>query len=111
MAKVTFNIPTKPKHARKVHVQEATGTVAYFQIGNERVKFVLQHDRCGKPNSLVHYASGYVFGRLNEAKVRHLMTAGSYARMSDRRAAETLIARAIDRLGADQVLATLASVP
>lgn len=112
MAQVTIQIPTKPKRARKVHFKEATGTVAFFEIGGQKVKFVLQHGHNGKPESLVHYASGYVFGRLNEPKLSHYLARGSYATpLNDRGAAETLIARAVTNMGAETVLQKLASVP
>jgi len=111
MAQVTIQIPTKPKHARKVHFKEATGTVAFFEIGGQKVKFVLQHGHDGKPESLVHYASGYVFGRLNRPKLMHAVSRGTYTSLNDREAAWTLIHDAVDAKGAATLLQILASVP
>lgn len=115
MAVISYNVPCAPKRRIKgkppVEFTEQRGAVAYFNIGETRVKFVLQHDRAGKPDSLVHFASGMVFGRLNGPKLEHAVARGCYTYLNDRGAAETLIARAVANMGAAGVLEKLSAVP
>lgn len=112
MATITINIPCQAsRRSKKVVTEQASGAVAFFNIGDQRVKFILQHDLSGKPAALVHFASGMVFGRLNGPKLAHAVSRGTYTSLSDRGAAETLIARAVANLGAVGVLEKLASVP
>ena len=111
MAQITIQIPTKPKGARKVHYKDATGSVAHFEIGGRKVKFILQHGHDGKPESLVHYASGFVFGRLNGPKLDHAISRGTYTSLNDRGAAETLIARAVAAKGAEFILGVIDAAP
>jgi hypothetical protein len=88
------------------------GNVAFFDIAGEKIKFVLQADNEGEATELTHYASGFVFGRLNPVKVEYMVSRGTYSgQLTDRSAAEILIARAVDKLGADKVLATLKAAP
>jgi hypothetical protein len=111
VASIAFNIPTKPKGARKVHMSEATGRVAFFEIAGRKIKFILQNGHDGKPESLVHYASGFVFGRLNGPKLEYAVRNGCYLSLSDRGAAETLIARAVESKGAEFVLGVIDAAP
>jgi hypothetical protein len=110
MAKVEFKIPCKGKRGA-IEYKTKSGNVAFFDVAGEKIKFVLQADSEGEATELTHYASGFVFGRLNPVKVQHVVSRGSYCQLSDRSAAEILIARAIDRNGADKVLATLKAAP
>jgi hypothetical protein len=113
MAVVTFNVPCKIPRKRKdnVKVETKTGRVAYFDIAGQRIKFVLQHGHDAKPDCLVHYASGFVFGRFNEVKLGEMLRYGHNHRIDDRRAAELLIARAVAAKGADFVLNVIAQAP
>jgi hypothetical protein len=111
MAKVEFKIPCKGKRGA-IEYKTKSGNIAFFDVAGEKIKFVLQADSEGEATELTHYASGFVFGRLNPVKVQHLVSRGSYSgQLSDRGAAEILIGRAIDRIGADKVLATLKAAP
>lgn len=112
MSQVTINIPCRNKpRGRKVIQQTASGSVAFFQIGERKVKFILQHGHDGKPQSLVHFASGMIFGRLNEPKLSHALRYGTYTSLNDRGAAETLIARAVAAKGAEFVLGVMDAAP
>jgi hypothetical protein len=76
------------------------------------VRFVLQLDKVsGKPFALTHFASGAIIGRLDPVKVEYMCRRGHNARLSDRAAAELLLARIVDNLGAAAVLEKFASVP
>lgn len=113
MAKVEFKVPCMVGKGKRAGVEQKTksGKVAFFDVAGERVKFVLQADSDGDATELTHYASGFVFGRLNPVKVSHMVARGSYVTLSDRGAAEILIASAIARMGGEKVLATLKAAP
>ncbi|WP_439398588.1 hypothetical protein ACRQ5Q_14780 [Bradyrhizobium sp. PMVTL-01] len=118
MADVTYKIPAQHPKSKKMMEQERTGRVAYFTIGERRVKFVLQFPNvhpsqpdARKPEALVHFASGMVFGRINEAKVRCMAARGIHGVPNDRDAAEMLVAEAVARMGADEVLKRLDAAP
>lgn len=107
---VTFKVPSKKPRGRKTIHLERTGKVAWFQIGNRRVKFVLQMPHmigAKEAEALTHYASGMIFGRLNDAKIRHMCASGHNAILTDRQAAEKLLTEKIALLGADKILAAL----
>lgn len=108
MGNVTFNVPGKRPRGQKIILTERTGRVAWFKIGDRKIKFVLQDSRLGSDaDTLTHYASGYVFGRLNEVKVSYMMAKGHHAKLNDREAAELLVASKIDQLGAAKILEVL----
>jgi hypothetical protein len=81
------------------------GRKVNLTVGDRKVAFFV-HD-----GTLSHFASGFRFGGLNDVKIREMCARGHNARLTDRQAAEILIARAIDRIGLDKVQATLAEVP
>lgn len=113
MAKIEFQIPRMVGKGKRATVEHVTkrGAVAFFDVAGQRVKFVLQADNEGDATELTHYASGFVFGRLNPVKVSHMVAYGSYVKLSDRGAAEILIARAVASMGGEKVLATLNAAP
>jgi hypothetical protein len=119
MAIVTFNIPcangiTKRGRADKrkgIRHETRTGTTINLDVGDTVVRCVLQHGTDGKPEALVHYASGCIIGRLNAEKVRAMMEYGHAHRLNDRGAAKAIMARAVAINGADVVLAKMAAMP
>ena len=117
MAKIEFQVPCMPRDKRGkrkgngIEYKTKSGYVAFFEIGGEKIKFVLQADREGEATELTHYASGFVFGRLNPVKVEYMVARGSYYKLTDRGAAAMLIDRAIARMGVDKVLETLKAAP
>ena len=94
MATITYNVPI-----RDGAIEQRQGSIAYFDIGGQRIKFVLQHDSKGTPRDLVHFASGMRLGGYT-----------AVGRMT-RKWAERQVARAIESKGVDTVLATLNSAP
>ncbi|SHG89112.1 hypothetical protein [Bradyrhizobium erythrophlei] len=108
MPTITFKVPGKRPRGHKITLSERTGRVAWLTIGDRKVKFVLQQSRLGKEaDTLTHYASGMVFGRLNDVKVRYMVAKGHHAKLTDREAAEMLVATKIDQIGAAKVLEVL----
>ncbi|HEY2533802.1 MAG TPA: hypothetical protein VGJ20_38745 [Xanthobacteraceae bacterium] len=68
MPKITYNVPTSSGR-----VEERIGSVTWLMVGHRKIKFVLQHVG-GKATTLVHFASGYRFGSLNDARVEWMAT-------------------------------------
>jgi hypothetical protein len=109
---IPLNVPVTKLRGKKTTLTVEHGIVAHLPVGDQTVKFVLQLDKVsGKPFALTHFASGAIVGRLNGVKVSHLVARGHNARLTDRQAAELLLARIVDNLGAEAVLAKFASVP
>ncbi|WP_166297124.1 hypothetical protein [Bradyrhizobium sp. 2S1] len=115
MTTITFKVPgTKPR-GRKVHHYERSGKVAWLTIGERKVKFVLQGDHRAVAGAnpkadavyLTHHASGMIFGKINDLKIRHMCAAGHNAILTDREAAEKLIAEKLALLGPEKILAVL----
>ena len=101
MRQVTFNIPTNNG------LVTVRGLPAYFTIGGRRIRFMLQYDSDNKIRHLTHFASGMKFGSLNTAEVELTCNLSPYHRFSKRRLAQFLIDKAVARLGADKVLASI----
>lgn len=111
---ITFNVPVRRRvRPRKFAHETATrnGRVVWLNVGPHRVKFVLQLNNEGEPAELVHYASGQIFGSLNGPKLLHAVHRGTYTRLSDRAAAESLIARKVASMGADAIMNVLNAAP
>lgn len=106
---ITFKVPQMHPRTRELSTAERRGQIALLYVGNIQEKFVLQYyaDR-DEVESLVHYASGYKFGELNPIKLR---SARSYQRMTDRAAAEALIADVLRVRSADDVRKIMAAMP
>jgi hypothetical protein len=97
---ITINVPIERPRSRKMNIEQRTGYVALLAIGDKKEKFILQINRAtGKPDALVHYASGYRFGGL------------TYYGLTARQAAEQLVTRAITQHGLDKVREVMASKP
>lgn len=115
MAKVTtFLVPVQSRKtpefgASQITTEERRGVVALLYVGNYQEKFMLQFRRDrDEVEALVHYASGYKFGDLAPIKLRY---ARSYQSMTDRAAAEELIADVVRLRGADDVRKIMAAMP
>jgi hypothetical protein len=117
MTTITFLVPTQNRRSKKTHNVERTGRVAWLRIGDRKVKFVLQQSHSAVNANdkeailLTHYASGLIFGRLNEAKIRYMTSRGPYCIPNDRDAAELLIAEKVAAFGAEEVLKRLDAAP
>jgi hypothetical protein len=109
MPTITFNI------ARRDSLPDVrSGSIAFFDVAGQRVKFILQHGRDGKPVSLTHFASGLVFGDLNRGKTLFLTNQGLSPfkrRATAHEGAKGLIAETIRRHGAADVLKRINSAP
>jgi hypothetical protein len=103
MAKVLFNIPLKAHSARKITLEQRLGTVHWLKVGDRKVKFVFQDGN----DLLVHFASGRIFGSIYKLQVEHMCRYGHNARLSNRHAAEQLIANVISMYGLEKVLSIL----
>lgn len=115
MADITFKVPAQHPKSKKAMELERKGRVAWLQIGDRKVKFVLQQSaaavNAGEAAYLTHYASGLIFGNLNEVKVRYMLAKGHHAKLNDRDAAEELITERVAAFGADEVLKRLDAAP
>jgi len=110
---VAFNVPVKSLRARNrtVMIDQRRGRACVITIGDRAVRFMLQYGPNGKACTLAHFASGYRFGSLDDARVRAMCALGHHARLTDRQAAESLVARVVAKLGAAEVLAKLDAAP
>jgi hypothetical protein len=110
MAKViTFKAPAIHPKTREKMTVEHRGVIALLYVGNIQEKFVLQYrDGSDDVECLTHYASGYKFGDLNPIKLRH---ARSYKTLTDRAAAEELIADVLRVRSADDVRKIMNAMP
>lgn len=88
---------------------EVQGVVAWFMVGTERHKFLIQHRAFG--NCLTHYASGRVVSSIDHAKIMHMMRYGHNASMSDRAAAQATLDKIIAGQGIDKVLEQIRKYP
>lgn len=109
MAKlITFKTPVVTPKTREHTIEDRQGYVVLLYVGNYQEKFVLQVERDGtKPEKLVHYASGYVFGDLNSMRIQCLR---SYSSLTDREAAKRLIDDVVAKRGADNVREIMAGM-
>ncbi|HEY2531893.1 MAG TPA: hypothetical protein VGJ20_28860 [Xanthobacteraceae bacterium] len=103
--KITFKVPTSTGLT-----EDRTGTVAWIKVGNRKIKFVLQNEGIGAV-TLTHFASGYRFGSLNEARVEWMAIRGPYDPINNHGAAAFLIGKKIAEKGADKVLAVIDAAP
>ena len=107
---ITYTAPVKDPETGAITMAEKRGTVALLKIGGKKVKFVLQIEEGQREaDQLVHWASGYRVGSLNDMKVRAY--AGRGSSITDRRAAEMLLDSLINKHGVDRVLAVINSAP
>lgn len=102
---VEFKIPTTDG------TETARGAPAVLKVGNRKVRFILQQDEAGEARWLTHFASGYKFGRLDDAATELACRLSPYHRFSKRQLAEFLIQKAVARIGVEKVLATLDKAP
>ena len=96
----TIKIP-----CHKAEPREVSGKVALIPIAGKPHRFFI-HD-----GSLTDYRSGYRFGDLQSIKVERMARISHHTRTTDRQAAAILVARTVDKLGADQVLRAMAEKP
>ena len=85
-------------------IANAVGTVAVFQIGNEKIRFVMQSNGEFVGVSLVHHASGNIAVRhdtITMKKIRH--THGGKT-LTDREACRLCLEDLVDRIGEARVL-------
>jgi hypothetical protein len=111
MTTIAFQVPTAKQRRGKPTLKEAHGRVAVLEVGEQKIRFVLQFDSVGKPTSLTHFASGMIFGFLNDEKVRAMCARGTQCKLTDLQAARSLIARIVDKHGLGVVQHKLASAP
>lgn len=106
---VRINIPAEMRETGAQVIATAEGYVARLYVGNYQHKFLLQvSPHTGRVTSLTHYASGYRFGDLRDAKMRGALKGKS---LDDRDAARELIANVVSRIGADKANMTLNGAP
>jgi type IV secretory pathway component VirB8 len=112
MANVTYKTPGLDKKSRKIVYTEKRGDVAFMQIGERRVKCVLQRDDKESAPALVHYASGWVIVSRDAIHNYHLMQyVNARVSLTWRHVAELVLANTIDQVGADKVLAKMDAAP
>lgn len=90
-----------------ITTQSVDAYVMRLYVGGVQHRFMVHKDVTGAAQ-LSDLRSGYRIGSLDQIKALNFR---SYQTMTDRRAAELLIQKAIDRSGADQVRAKLAEPP
>jgi len=101
---VTFNRKDK---ARKPSVETVDGRACRLYIGNIQHRFFIHRDDLDGP-VLSDERSGMRVGKLEPIKVRHFR---SYYTMTDRAAAEILIADIVARHGAESVRSKINAAP
>ncbi len=86
---------------------EVTGTVMWFEVGGKRVKFLCHQSlRSDEGKVLTHFASGMCVGKLGNIRLGAYIALGR--KISDRDAAKKLVDQAVERNGAENVLAKIA---
>lgn len=109
---ITFQVPSKKQRKGEPILREAQGRVAILDVGDQKVRFMLQLDPTGeRVVALTHFASGMIFGFLNDERVRAMMAFGHNHRLTDLQAARSLVARIVDKHGLGVVQHKLASAP
>lgn len=109
MAKVvTFLVPGRAPKTGDIVNQERQGVAALLYVGNIQERFVLQFAvGTTTPVHLTHWASGQKVGDLSRIKMRF----ARHSHITDRRAAELLIADVIAQVGADKLRESMAAAP
>lgn len=102
---IEFKIPTK------AGIEQARGMPVWLNVGDRRVKFMLQYNGDDKARYLTHFASGMRIGTLDDAAVELMCKLSPYHRFRNKELAVFLIQKAVVRMGLDKVQAALDNAP
>jgi hypothetical protein len=108
---ITFNVPVQDRKTKAVTQEARRGVIAVLPVGDKPYRFVLQKDSNGKADCLTHWESGMRVGSLADTMLRVMCARGHHARVTDRHAAELLLANLIAHKGADAVRAVIDAAP
>ena len=104
---IEIKVPVKTKEGIKHHTR--TGKVAWFQLGDQRIKFFIQD--CGlRGVSLVHFASGSIVAKSEILAAKRIDNwAGSFnGCITDREACRQVLGDLEKKIGLPRIFSTLA---
>lgn len=110
---ITYKAPALNDKGKIEHI-EKRGYVVKLYVGNVQEKFVIQMSDLfpDEGEFLVHYASGNKVGSLNEIKIRNMCSMGTSGyRLTDRKAAETLLTDLVAKHGAEKIRNVMKAAP
>ena len=114
MAQIEFLIPVFLKKdgvkLKETELQKVRGQVAFYQIGGQKIKFVIQDLPLGKIQ-LTHYASGNIMVRTNvigAMRIRHMHGGKT---VTYREAIRLCLGELEKRIGLSKMLTVMAAAP
>ena len=107
MTTATITAPQKGEQDMQV-----TGTIAWFQIGNQKVKFLIQKNREWIGPQLTHYASGFTCIPSNVIKSKKIHSfATTCESLTTREAIRQCLGDLEKRVGLSDMITKFASAP
>ncbi len=101
---IEFQVPV---HDADTPTITKSGTIAVFQIGSEKFRFVIQHNNQFVGDLLAHYASGNVAIRSNAIKSMKNRNYKSGFTLTTREACRLCLQELVTKVGEAKVLQTL----